>query len=54
MEELSIIIERLKRELKDILKHNADFCYVSVDDMKAIIEYLEQLQCIKQQNQESW
>ena len=48
MEELSIIIERLKRELKDILKHNADYCYVSVDDTKAIIEYLEQLQCIKQ------
>lgn len=47
MKELSIIIEKLKRELKDILEHNADFCYVSVDDTQAIIEYLEQLQCIK-------
>lgn len=48
MKELNIIIERLKEELKDILKHDADFCYVSVDDTRAIIEYLEQLQCINE------
>lgn len=46
MKELNIIIEKLKEKLKDILEHDADFCYVSVDDTRAIIEYLKQLQCI--------
>ena len=39
-----IEIEDLEKlELKDIKEHRADYCYVSVEDTEAIIEFLEQL-----------
>lgn len=41
--ELNNIIEKLNTELKDIKGHRADYCYVSVEDTEAIIEFLEQL-----------
>lgn len=44
--ELDNIIEKLNTELKDIKAHEADYCYVPVEDVEAIIEYLEQLKTI--------
>lgn len=41
--ELNNIIEKLYTELKDKMKYKADYCYVSVEDIEAIIEFLEQL-----------
>ena len=48
--ELDKLIKRIKDDLEDKMKYKADYCYISVEDVEAIIEYLEQLQVI-QENQ---
>ena len=45
--EIENLIEKLKADLKDIKEHKADYCYVEVNDMESIIEYLEQLKEMK-------
>ena len=44
--ELQELIEKLSINVKDIKDHLADYCFVAVEDVDAIIEYLEQLQDI--------
>lgn len=41
--ELENLINKLKVDVKDVKEHLADYCYVKVNDIDAIIEYLEQL-----------
>lgn len=41
--ELENLINKLKVDVKDVKEHLADYCYVEVNDIDAIIEYLEQL-----------
>lgn len=44
--ELNNIIEKLNINLKDVKEHKADYCHVPVEDVEAIIEYLEQLEAM--------
>lgn len=44
--ELENLINKLKVDVKDVKEHLADYCYVEVNDIDAIIEYLEQLKGI--------
>jgi uncharacterized protein (DUF433 family) len=46
--ELEQLINKINTELKDIKEHLADFCYISVEDCEAILEYLRQLQTIEE------
>ena len=41
-------INKLKNDAKDVKEHLADYCYVEINDIQAIIEYLEQLKIIKE------
>lgn len=52
--ELENLINKLKIDVKDIKEHLADYCYVEVNDVEAIIEYLEQLKVIKENKEENY
>lgn len=41
--EIKNLIKKLKIDLQDVKEHLADYCCVEVNDVEAIIEYLEQL-----------
>ncbi len=41
--EIENLIDKLKSNAKDVKEHLADYCYVEINDVEAIIEYLEQL-----------
>lgn len=45
--ELEELIERITEILEDVKEHLADYCWISVEDVEATIEYLEQLKVIK-------
>ena len=45
--ELEQLINSLSTNFQDVKAHFADYCDVSVEDCEAILEYLEQLQIIK-------
>lgn len=42
--ELEKFIEKITLNLEDVEEHYADYCMFELEDTKAIIEYLEQLQ----------
>ncbi len=44
--DLQELIEKLSTDVEDIKAHLADYCYVAVEDVDAIIEYLKQLRDI--------
>ena len=44
--ELEKLIERLRLAFEDVSEVKADYCYVAIEDVEAIIEYLKQLQDI--------
>lgn len=46
--EIEKLINKLKNDAKDVKEHLADYCYVEINDVEAIIEYLEQLKIIKE------
>lgn len=46
--ELEKLIDELSVNLEDVKQHLADFCFVEVKNVEAIIEYLKQLKEIKQ------
>lgn len=46
--ELEQLINSLNANLQDVKAHLADYCYVSVEDCETILEYLDQLQIVKQ------
>ena len=48
--ELNVLISKLAENLKDIKQHDADYCYISVEETEAIIEFLEQLKIIQENN----
>ena len=48
--EIEILINKLSIDLKDVCQHDADYCYVEINDMELIIEYLEQLKILCQNN----
>ena len=50
--ELKVLISKLAENLKDIKQHDADYCYISVEETEAIIEFLEQLKIIQENNLE--
>lgn len=39
--EIENLINKLKIDAKDVKEHLADYCYVAINDVEAIIEYLE-------------
>lgn len=41
--EIEELINKLSVNLKDVKEHLADFCFIEVEDVEGIIEYLEQL-----------
>ncbi len=45
--ELEKLIKRINDEYEDIKEHLADYCLISVEDIEAILEYLKQLEEIK-------
>ena len=45
---LENLIEKTKLNLEDVKEHDADLCYIDVEEVEAIIEYLQQLQVIKE------
>lgn len=45
--ELEELIKRITETLEDVKEHLADYCWISVEDIEAIVEYLEQLKEIK-------
>lgn len=45
--DLESLIKRIADELDDIKEHLADYCSISVEDVEAIIEHLNQLQEIQ-------
>ena len=44
--ELDELIKRLSLSYEDVSEVKADYCYVAIEDVDAIIEYLTQLQDI--------
>lgn len=46
--EIEKLINKLKNDAKDVKEHLADYCYVEINDVEVIIEYLEQLKIIKE------
>ncbi len=47
-DELAVLLEELKMNLADIQQHYADYYTFEIDDTEKIIEYLEQLEVIKE------
>ncbi len=45
--ELEKLIKRINDEYEDIKEHLADYCLISIEDIEAILEYLKQLEEIK-------
>ena len=45
---LEDLIENLQLELDDVNLHGADFCWIDIMDIEAIIEFLNQLNTIKE------
>lgn len=43
---LEKFIEKIIENLDDVEEHKADYCYFDLEETRAIIEYLEQLQTI--------
>lgn len=44
--DLEKFIEKITLNLDDVEEHYADYCYFDLEDTRAIIEYLEQLQAM--------
>ena len=45
--ELENLINKINEELKDVKEHLADYCSIAVEDVEALLEYLNQLKEIK-------
>ena len=45
---LQELIEKLSTDVEDKKAYLADYCYIAIEDVDAIIEYLEQLQDISE------
>ena len=50
--ELKALINKLTENLKDVKQHDADYCYITVEEIESIIEFLEQLKTIQENNLE--
>lgn len=46
--EIENLIEKISVKLNDIKKHKADYYYMPVEDVEAILEFLNQLRIIKE------
>ena len=40
--QVETLIKRLERVITDVKEHRADYCYIKIDGVEAIIEYLKQ------------
>lgn len=45
---LENLIEKTKLNLEDVKEQDADLCYIDVEEVESIVEYLQQLQVIKE------
>lgn len=46
--EIENLIERIKIEYDDVKKHKADYATIAIEDVEAMLEYLEQLNTLKE------
>lgn len=47
MNNLKELIKKLEINLEDVVLHKADYCYISLEDINIIIEFLKQLETMK-------
>ena len=52
--ELENLINKLKVDVKDVKEYLADYCYIEVNEVEAIIEYLKQLKVIKESEEKNY
>lgn len=49
---LENLIENLQINLDDVNKHGADYCWIDIIDVEAILEFLNQLNTIRENEEE--